>query len=338
MTAKTAKRTRATTKSKTTASRKKQTVKKSTAKKPAAKRKPVKKKEAVKTPDNTLPLSALYPNPEQARKHFDEAKLHELAASIRQHGLMQPIVVRPDDQGKYMIIAGERRYRACNLIELESVPVVIRQISDEDLACQMMIENLQRQDITPMEEARGYCKMMDDFKLDVPQLAQRLGIHQPHRIRERLSLLQLKPEYQEYFERDILNPTQAYYLSTVAVHHQEAFWQKIKRGDVPSSMLASVAQAFIDAENQAEMFADAKLSADEVKALKSAEDKINRLFSIVNGFCNDKGELVILKKIDPSRASSAADKIKATCQFLAMVERQLREPAAKQKVMEVIAA
>lgn len=328
MTAQTAKRTRAT----------KKPTSKPARKKPAAKRKPVKKSTTPKAKDNTLPLSALYPNPEQARKHFDEAKLHELAASIRQHGLMQPIVVRPDDQGKYMIIAGERRYRACHLIPLERVPVVIRQISDEDLACQMMIENLQRQDITPMEEARGYQKMMDDFGLDVPQLAQRLGIHQPHRIRERLSLLQLKPEFQGHFEKGILNPTQAYYLSTVAAHHQEAFWQKIKRGDVPSSMLASVAQAFIDADNQTEMFASVKLSADEVKALKSAEDKINRLFSIVNGFCNDKGELVILKKIDPSRASSAADKIKATCQFLAMVERQLREPAAKQKVMETIAA
>jgi len=278
-------------------------------------------------------LDDVYPNIDQARKIFDENKLLELAASIKQQGLMNPVVVRPDDNGKFMIIAGERRYRACKILELEEISVLVKQISDESLACQMMIENLQRADITVLEEARGYQKMLDDFEINVNQLSHKLGISQPHRISDRLSLLKLKEEYQEYLEKALITPTQAFYISKVNKHNQTRFWNLIKTGKVETKQLAAVAEAFIEEENQSEMFDNIKLSENELKALRNLEGQIGNMFKTVSKFFNKDGELEILKKIDKSKAETVADQIKGICTALNMAEKKLREPLAKQKLL-----
>lgn len=229
-----------------------------------------------------LPLKKLYANDEQARKHFDENELRSLAASIKVQGLISPIVVRPDGAGKYMIVAGERRYRACTLLELETVPVIIKQLSDASLTYQMIIENLQRVDISALEEARAYRKAMDDFDLTAEQLAEKLGILQPFRVHDRLTLLNLKAEYQECLRQGILTPTQAFYLSKVAPEFQDPFWRMIRGGKVDSNELAAVAQSFTEAANQPEMFPEVKLSEEEVRAIKSLEQHIDTMAVTLN--------------------------------------------------------
>lgn len=286
----------------------------------------------------TVLLTKLYPNEEQARKLFDQNKLQELANSIKQQGLMNPIVVRPDGKGKYMIVAGERRYRACTLLNLKKVPVIIRELNNEQLTCQMIIENLQREDITALEEARAFKKAMDDFNLDVNQLSYKLGISQPHRISDRLSLLNLKSDYQDYLAQNILSPTQAFYLSKVPVEYQDSFWRLIRSGKVDSASLAATAQGYINQANQNDMFPDTKLSAEEVKTLRTMEKRMEQVFTMVSNCFNDECEIDVLKKIDPSKASTYADKIKIACRTMQLIEKHLREPAARQRVLEEVSA
>ena len=314
------------------------TKKKATSPKQAKKAKPEKITRLHKAAPNDvmqlLPLNQIYANDEQARKHFDETELRQLAASIKVQGLISPIVVRPDGTGKYMIVAGERRYRACKLLELENVQVIIKQLSDASLTAQMIIENLQRVDISPLEEARAYRKAMDDFDLTPEQLAETVGILQPFRVHDRLTLLNLKPEYQICLEQGILTPTQAFYLSKVAPEYQDPFWRMIRSGKVDSSELAAVAQTFADAGNQPELFPDVKLSEEEVRALKSLEQHIDTMALTLNRFFNKDGEMDIVKKIDRIRASTIADKLGAMGKTLVMAQKKLLEPVAQKKVFD----
>ena len=110
----------------------------------------------------TLKISEIEPNREQPRKDFDEKALSELAESISKHGLLQPLLVRPLTLGGYQIVAGERRYRACRMAGITEVPVIIRELSDTETMEIALIENLQREDLTPLEEAQGYRVLMDE--------------------------------------------------------------------------------------------------------------------------------------------------------------------------------
>lgn len=143
-----------------------------------------------------LRLSEIEPNRDQPRKHFDEAALEELAESIRQHGLIQPILVRPAKNGTYSIIAGERRWRASRLAGLVKVPVIIKDCDDEETAQLALIENLQREDLNPIEEAEGYKKLMDDYSLTQEKVAELVGKSRPA-IANALRLLGLPAEIRQ---------------------------------------------------------------------------------------------------------------------------------------------
>lgn len=122
-----------------------------------------------------LRLSEIEPNRGQPRKQFDEDALKELADSIAQHGVLQPLLVRPLPDGSYQLVAGERRWRASRMAGLDEVPVVIREISDREAAEMAMIENLQREDLNPMEEAAGYQMLMDTYQMTQEQAAEAVG-------------------------------------------------------------------------------------------------------------------------------------------------------------------
>lgn len=122
-----------------------------------------------------LRLSEIEPNKNQPRTHFDEEALQELAESIRLHGLLQPIVVRPMVGGTYQIVAGERRWRACRIAGLNSVPVVIKSLDDKQTMELALIENLQRKDLNPLEEAEGYQSLIKEFDLTQDEVAERVG-------------------------------------------------------------------------------------------------------------------------------------------------------------------
>lgn len=130
----------------------------------------------------TVPLKDIAPNPNQPRRRFTEKALEELASSIRSQGLLQPILARPRGEAypdKYEIIAGERRWRASQLAGLSEVPVVIRNLSDLDTLSAALIENLQREDLNPLEEAMGMHMLKEEFGLSQEDLAQRLGKSRP---------------------------------------------------------------------------------------------------------------------------------------------------------------
>lgn len=126
-----------------------------------------------------LNLMDIEPNKEQARKQFDEEALSELADSIAQHGVLQPLLVRPMIGGGYQLVAGERRWRASRIAGLTQVPVVIKELSDTQAAVISLIENLQREDLNPVEEALGFASLMKDFSLTQEEAAQKVGKSRP---------------------------------------------------------------------------------------------------------------------------------------------------------------
>lgn len=123
----------------------------------------------------TVNINDIEPNKDQPRKNFDSEALSELAESIAAHGLIQPIVVKPETNGRYSIIAGERRWRACRMAELTHVPVVIKDAQPQELMEIALIENLQREDLNAVEEALGYRSLIDSFGLTQEQVANRMG-------------------------------------------------------------------------------------------------------------------------------------------------------------------
>lgn len=126
-----------------------------------------------------LNLMDIEPNKDQARKIFDEAALSELADSIAQHGVLQPLLVRPMIGGGYQLVAGERRWRASRIAGLTQVPVVIKELSDTEAAVISLIENLQREDLNPVEEALGYASLIKDFNLTQEEAAEKVGKSRP---------------------------------------------------------------------------------------------------------------------------------------------------------------
>lgn len=141
-------------------------------------------------------LSEIEPNRDQPRKDFDEEALKELSESIKQHGLLQPILVRSKPSGGYEIIAGERRWRACRMAELRTVPVVIREMSERQVMEAALIENLQREDLNAVEEALGYRSLMVSYNLTQEQVAERMGKSRSA-VANILRLLELSPEETE---------------------------------------------------------------------------------------------------------------------------------------------
>lgn len=127
----------------------------------------------------TLPLRDIEPNRGQPRKQFDEGALAELADSITQHGILQPLLVRPLLSGGYQIVAGERRWRAARMAGLTEVPAVIREMTDRQVMQLALIENLQREDLTAMEEAQGYQTLMETYELTQEEIAKIVGKSRP---------------------------------------------------------------------------------------------------------------------------------------------------------------
>lgn len=145
---------------------------------------------------STLNINEIIPNKDQPRKTFDEAALQELADSIRQHGVLQPLLVRPLTTGGYQLVAGERRWRASRLAELKEVPVIIKELSDTEAMEIAIIENLQREDLNPIEEAEGLQALIDKCGFTQEDVAMSVGKSRPA-ITNALRLLKLPEEVRE---------------------------------------------------------------------------------------------------------------------------------------------
>ena len=150
-----------------------------------------------------MPIEMLRASPNNPRKHFAEADLDELAKSIRDKGLLQPLVVRPLEQGEYEIVAGERRWRAAQRAGIHDVPVLIRELSDGEALEIALIENIQRSDLNPLEEARAYGMLLEQFLYTQQQLAESIGKSRSH-VSNTLRLLTLPDSVRQQIEQGIL--------------------------------------------------------------------------------------------------------------------------------------
>lgn len=156
----------------------------------------------------SLPLSKIEPNPNQPRKTFDPESMKELAQSIQTHGVIQPIVVCPNNDGTYVIIAGERRYRACKMLKMETIPVIIKRYTEQEMKEIALIENLQRDDLNPIETAYAMKQLVDEFGFTQEALAKRLGVSRPN-VTNTIRLLSLAPEVMTMVEQGKLAPNSA---------------------------------------------------------------------------------------------------------------------------------
>ncbi len=177
----------------------------------------------------SVPISQVENCSSQPRKHFDEAALQDLADSIREHGIIQPLTVRKLASGYYQIIAGERRWRAARLAELSEVPVIVMEADDRKAAELAMIENLQREDLNPMEEATGFQSLVETYHMTQEEAARRVGKSRSA-VTNSLRLLSLCPPVRELVENGSLSAGHGRALLTLSPEQQEAAARAVLSG------------------------------------------------------------------------------------------------------------
>jgi ParB family chromosome partitioning protein len=164
-----------------------------------------------------VPLGSIQPNARQPRRRFDAEGISELADSVRAQGLVQPIVVRPTKDGGFELIAGERRWRAARAAGLATIPALVRQTDDRDSLLLALVENVAREDLSPIEEARAYAVLMDEFELSLGEVAERVGRSKPT-VSNRIRLLELPEDVIGLVERGVLSEGHARAILAVPDH------------------------------------------------------------------------------------------------------------------------
>lgn len=173
--------------------------------------------EAPRRADFSLPIEQIVPNPDQPRRSFNEEALSELAASIREKGILQPLIVRPfgGDPAVYQIVAGERRWRAAQSAQIHDIPVIVRDFTDTEVLEIAIVENIQRADLNPIDEARGYRQLIERFGHTQEKLGEAMGKSRSH-IANALRLMQLPEEVQTMLAEGVLSAGHARALITTA--------------------------------------------------------------------------------------------------------------------------
>lgn len=242
-----------------------------------------------------LPLDAIYPNPDQPRADFDAETLEELASSIKHIGLVQPITVREDGKGdgKYIIISGERRYRAARLIELETIPAYIRTVDDDQVVEMALIENIQREDLNAIEIALTFSKLIDADGLTQEELATRVGKKRAT-VANYLRLLKLPAQIQLGLKNRKLSMGHARALLSIEdTELQLALYKQILTDDLSVRDVEQMAREYSTAEPSSKAKSqEARQAAKERLAqYRSTTDQISRsLGTKVKMSCNASGK------------------------------------------------
>lgn len=174
----------------------------------------------------TLRINEIEPNKSQPRTDFDEQSIANLADSIREHGLLQPILVRPLQNGGYQIVAGERRWRACRMLGMSEVPVLIRELSDRETAQIALIENLQRENLNPVEEAAGYKDLMEKYGMTQDDVARTVGKSRSS-VANSLRILNMPAEIKEMLKKGEISAGHAKALASI--ENEELMLQTARR-------------------------------------------------------------------------------------------------------------
>ena len=221
-------------------------------------------------------VSALKPNPQQPRREFNETALRELADSIRLKGVLQPVLAEPSQDGTYVIVAGERRVRAARLAGLEKVPVLVRQFSPDEKLEIALIENIQREDLNPIEEALAYKKLMELGGLSQEQMASRVGKDRST-VANTLRLLKLPQEAQTAVEKGALSPGHARaVLSLVNPADQQLLFRRVIEKGISVREAEELAAAFSAGKRQGQKSRKASQAGAERKEpeVKEIEQKL----------------------------------------------------------------
>lgn len=209
-------------------------------------------------------LNLIEPNKDQPRKQFDELRLNELVASIKEHGILQPLVVTPVSEGHYQLVVGERRWRAAQLAGLKEVPVIIRQTKDQEKLELALIENIQRQDLNPLEEAAAYSRLQVEFNLTQEEVAKKVGKSRSQ-VANTERLLGLPATIQEALKEGRITVGHAkVILSLPTVTEQEKFFSSILKEGLPVHLAELKAQGIRVRSHQRSK----NVSSPEIRALE----------------------------------------------------------------------
>jgi ParB family transcriptional regulator, chromosome partitioning protein len=283
-----------------------------------------------------IPMSQITADPGQPRKTFDRTALGELAASIRANGLLQPITIRHVGPEAYQIVAGERRFRATQINDHGTIRAIVIQADDADVRVKQIIENDQRQDVTPLEQARSYQALMDEQGWTVEELGRRIG-KAPHRITERTALLTLQPEYQGLLASGNLKPSEATELARLTPRGQATLFNAIRSGGCQSyNDLRLTANALVQVEAQLVLMADEPPPpSDEDRRLASGfEASVERIALMLRSSIHDN-QIVAVRKTNPDRAAHLADLLGLMAKDLRRIEVALREMAVQASFLGV---
>lgn len=293
-----------------------------------------------------IAIDKIDPDPGQPRKEFDETALNELAASIEARGLIQAIVVRPSKRGRYIIVAGERRWRAHKLLiarkksRFASIHArIVKNIKTVDVRINQIIENVQRADMKPLEEAAALAELVNEHGMEPEDIAAQLGLA-PFRVRWRLQLLNLDPQVRKLVATEQLDRQQALELARLPDHKdQRRTVQLINSGALSGwKNLRNAVDAVIGGTTTEDLFGEEapRASTEDVETVTAMEAKIDRVASMVAGGWHN-GECVVATKVSPDRAIKMADTLGVARQAIAIMERELRNAAGQAKIVMRVA-
>jgi ParB family transcriptional regulator, chromosome partitioning protein len=273
-----------------------------------------------------IPVDQITPNPNQPRKVFPPDDIASLARSIAKRGLIQPITVRPHGGPPYMIVYGECRWRAHRLLKRDTIRSIVKEIDDKEMRLQAIVENLQRNDMNPIDEANGYQDLLNDgYTLD--EIVAELGIG-ADLVRNRLRLLDLTSEVQRLVASGNLVPSMASAVSLVSPDRQAELVREIGAGRLRTvDQVRHAAIALRDAEQQLDAFASAPVATrTDVAALGRLEAKIEAVAAMVAVGFKD-GECVAAQRVSPDRLQIMADKLTLLRKHILQMEHALRRAA-----------
>jgi ParB/RepB/Spo0J family partition protein len=283
-----------------------------------------------------IALREIDPDPDQPRKTFARAELSELAASIRANGLLQPITVREGGPNGYLIVAGERRYRAHMVNRSATIRVIVIETTDTaDVRIKQIIENDQRADVPPLEQARSYQALMDAEGWTPAELGQRIG-KAAHRVTERTDLLKIAPEYQHLLASGNLRPSEGTELARLSPRGQTTLFNAIRAGSCKSyGDLRASATALVNAEAQLTLMPPdgPPPPSDEDRRLATAfEANVDRIALMLRTGIHDN-QIVAVRKVSPHRAGNLADLFGQMQKDLRRIEIALREAAIQESFL-----
>ena len=238
-----------------------------------------------------IPLEKLVPNPQQPRKDFSEEKLAEMANTIKAYGVIQPVLVHKEKE-QYILVAGERRYKAARMAGLKTIPAIVKEYNSKELIEIALVENLQREDLNPIEEANAYKRLLDEFNFSQEELARKIGRSRSS-IANTLRLLTLEEEIKKYLSDGKLTPGQVRPLLSISNPEQRRYLaMKILDNKLTARQVENMVKNLKREAKREEMPDKEKSKENEMKLLflKEVEEKIRKTYGTKVKIKRDKRE------------------------------------------------